>query len=107
MHDLTIKNATLIQVSGIDGAFNKFYNEKLEVLAGLRPGFLKDIEKHPELRIMDGKFTAVQQAIGCNKSATEGARYIAEFVENAKKSGFVAGLIEKHKVKGLSVAPLA
>jgi polar amino acid transport system substrate-binding protein len=28
-------------------------------------------------------------------------------VENAKKSGLVASLIEKHKVKGLSVAPLA
>ena len=102
-----IKKATLVQVSGIDGAFNKFYDEKFDVLAGLRPGFLKDVEKHPDLRIMDGKFAAVQQAIGCNKSATEGARYIAEFVENAKKSGFVAGLIEKHKVKGLSVAPLA
>ena len=47
------------------------------------------------------------KAVGCNKPATEGARYIAEFVENAKKSGLVASLIEKHKVKGLSVAPPA
>ena len=29
------------------------------------------------------------------------------FVEDAKKSGLVASLIEKHKVKGLSVAPPA
>ena len=86
-----IKNATLIQVAGLDGAFNKFM----------------DLEKHPELKILDGKFTAVQQAVGCNKPATEGARHIAAFVENAKKSGLVASLIEKHKVKGLSVAPLA
>ena len=49
----------------------------------------------------------MQQAVGCNKPAAEGARYIAAFVENAKKSGLVASLIEKHKVKGLSVAPLA
>ena len=41
----------------------------------------KDIETHPGLRIMDGKFAAVQQAVGCNKPATEGARYIAAFVE--------------------------
>ncbi len=102
-----IKKATLVQVAGLDGAFRKFYDEKYEVLAGLRPGMLKDIETHPGLRIMDGKFAAVQQAIGCNKPATEGARYIAAFVENAKKSGLVARLIEKHKVKGLSVAPLA
>jgi len=102
-----IKNATLLPVSGLDAAYNKFADEKLEVLAGLRPGLLKDLEKYPDYKILDGKFTAVQQAVGCNKPATEGARYIAEFVEHAKKSGLVASLIEKHKVKGLSVAPLA
>ena len=102
-----IKNATLVPVSGLEGAFNKFMEEKFDALAGLRPGLLKDLAKHPELKILDGQFTAVQQAVGCNKPATEGARYIAEFVEKAKKSGLVASLIEKHKVKGLSVAPLA
>ncbi len=102
-----IKNATLVPVSGLEGAFNKFLEDKMDALAGLRPGLLKDLDKHPELKILDGKFTAVQQAVGCNKPAAEGARYIAAFVENAKKSGLVARLIEKHKVKGLSVAPLA
>ena len=102
-----IKNATLIQVSGLDGALNKFLEDKADALAGLRPGLLKDLEKYPDYKILDGKFTAVQQAVGCNKPATEGARYIAEFVEHAKKSGLVASLIEKHKVKGLSVAPMA
>ena len=81
--------------------------DKLEALAGLRPGLLKDLAKHPEMKILDGQFTAVQQAVGCNKPAAEGARYIAEFVEKAKKSGLVASLIEKHKVIGLSVAPPA
>ena len=102
-----IKNAELIQIAGLDGAFNKFKDDKIDVLAGLRPGLLKDIAKMPGATILPGKFSAVQQAIGCNKPATEGARYIAEFVENAKKSGLVASLIEKHKVKGLSVAPPA
>jgi polar amino acid transport system substrate-binding protein len=102
-----IKNATLVPVSGLEGAFNKFLADKMDALAGLRPGLLKDLEKHPELKILDGKFTAVQQAVGCNKPAAEGARYLAAFVENAKKSGLVASLIERHKVKGLSVAPLA
>jgi polar amino acid transport system substrate-binding protein len=102
-----IKNAELIQIAGLDGAFNKFRDDKIDVLAGLRPGLLKDIEKMPGATILPGKFSAVQQAVGCNKPAAEGARYIAEFVENAKKSGLVANLIEKHKVKGLSVAPPA
>lgn len=101
-----IKHATLLPVSGLDAAFNKFVDEKLDVLAGLRPGLLKDIEKAPDMKILDGKFSAVQQAVGTPKPNTVGATYLANFVENAKRSGLVASLIERHKVKGLSVAPL-
>jgi len=102
-----IKNAELIQVQGLDGAFNKFKDDKMDVLAGLRPGMLKDIEKMPGARILDGKFSAVQQAIGVAKGNPEAAAWLAAFVEEAKKSGRVASFIEKHKVKGLSVAPPA
>jgi polar amino acid transport system substrate-binding protein len=102
-----IKNATLIQVTGLDAAFNKFKDEKLDVLAGLRPGLLKDIEKMPGATILDGKFSAVQQAVGTAKPNKAGAEFLAAFVEEAKKSGLVARLIERHKVKGLSVAPPA
>src|SRR3990167_5152588 len=62
-----IRNATPVQVSGLDAAFQKFMTDKLEVLAGLRPGLLKDVEKAPGLKILDGKFTAVQQAVGTAK----------------------------------------
>lgn len=102
-----IKNATLVQVSGLDAAYDKFMSDKLEVLAGLRPGLLKDIEKAPGLKILDGKFTAVQQAVGTAKANVEGAAFLADFVEKAKKSGMVQSFIERHKVKGLSVAPPA
>ncbi|MBS0517837.1 MAG: ABC transporter substrate-binding protein [Proteobacteria bacterium] len=101
-----IKNATLVQVPGLDAAFEKFAAEKFEVLAGLRPGLLKDVEKLPGARILDGKFSAVQQAVGTLKRNAAGAAFLSAFVEEAKKSGLVASLIEKHKVKGLSVAPL-
>jgi polar amino acid transport system substrate-binding protein len=101
-----IKHATLMPVSGLDAAFNKFVDEKLDVLAGLRPGLLKDIEKAPGLTILDGKFSAVQQAVGTPKPNGAAATWLANFVENAKRSGLVASLIERHKVKGLSVAPL-
>jgi polar amino acid transport system substrate-binding protein len=102
-----IKNATLVPVAGLDGAYNKFIDDKLEALAGLRPGLLKDVTKVPGLRILDGKFTAVQQAVGTAKPNVEGAAFLAGFVEEAKKSGLVARLIERHNVKGLSVAPPA
>jgi polar amino acid transport system substrate-binding protein len=102
-----IRNATLVPVSGLEGAFKKFVDDKLDALAGLRPGLLKDVTKAPGLKILDGQFTAVQQAVGTAKANGAGAEYLAAFVEQAKRSGLVAKLIERHSVKGLSVAPLA
>ena len=102
-----IRNATLVQVSGLDAAYEKFMSDKLEVLAGLRPGLLKDVAKAPGLKILDGKFTAVQQAVGTAKANVEAAGFLADFVEKAKKSGMVQGFIDRHRVKGLTVAPPA
>ena len=100
-----IKNATLVRAEGLDGAYNLFVNEKLEALSGLKPRLLSDVQKLPGARILDGNFTAVQQAIGTAKTNEAGAAFLRAFVEDAKKSGFVKSLIEKHKVVGLSVAP--
>jgi polar amino acid transport system substrate-binding protein len=100
-----IKHATLVRSDGLAGAVEKFQRDGLEALAGLRPGLLGDVQKIPGARILDGQFTAVQQAIGTSRKNVEGAKFLREFVEEAKASGLVAGFIEKHKVKGLSVAP--
>jgi polar amino acid transport system substrate-binding protein len=61
----------------------------------------------PGARILDGQFTAVQQAIGTSRRNGAAAAFLAEFVETAKASGLVARFIAEHKVRGLSVAPPA
>lgn len=103
--DRNIKHATLIRSDGLASAVEKFQHDGLEALAGLRPALLSDVRKMPGARILDGQFTAVQQAIGTPRKNTEGARFLREFVEEAKASGLVAGFIAQHKVQGLSVAP--
>ena len=103
-----IQNAELKLAQGLDGSFDLFVEEKLEALAGLRPRLNADVEKLPGARILDGQFTAVQQAMGTKPDREVAAAYMREFVEETKASGFVQGLIEKHGVVGrLSVAPPA
>ena len=53
---------TLVRSDTLDGAFEQFVDDKLEALAGLRPRLLTDAETLPGSRILDGQFTAVQQA---------------------------------------------
>jgi polar amino acid transport system substrate-binding protein len=103
--DRNIKQATVLRSDSAEGPFDQFVNEKLEAFAALRPQLLTDVEKLPGSKILPGNFMTVQQAIGTAKPNAAGAKYLSQFVEEAKRSGLVAQLIEKHRVKGLSVAP--
>jgi polar amino acid transport system substrate-binding protein len=100
-----IARAELLRSASLDSAFEQFAAEKLDVLAGLRSRLLSDLQKMPGARILDGRFTAVQQAIGTARGNIAGAAFLRDFVEEAKASGAVAGLIARHRVIGLSVAP--
>lgn len=102
-----IKRAELMRTETLDSAFDAFVSGKLEALAGLKPRLLADLEKLPGARLLDGRFTAVQQAVGTARKNRAGADFLRGFVEEAKASGLVAQLIERHKVRGLSVAPAA
>jgi polar amino acid transport system substrate-binding protein len=102
-----IKHATLVRSDSLDSALQQFVAEKFEALAGLRPRLITDVKTLPGAVLLDGQFTAVQQAVGTAKANTEGAAFLSAFVEEAKASGLVASFIAQHKVQGLSVAPPA
>jgi polar amino acid transport system substrate-binding protein len=105
--DRNIKRAELVRSDTLDSAYEQFVRESLDALAGLRPRLLADVAKLPGARILEGQFTAVQQAVGTSRRNVAGAQFLRDFVESAKASGLVARLIERHKVRGLSVAPAA
>ncbi len=102
-----IKHAELVKTESIDDSLEAFVDQKLDALAGLRPRLISDVAGLPDARILDGGFSSVQQAVGTPKKNTVAAAWLAELIEDLKKSGFVRELIERHKVKGLSVAPPA
>jgi polar amino acid transport system substrate-binding protein len=99
-----IRAAELVRAETLDGAAELFRREGLEVLAGLRPRLIADVAAMPGARILEGRFTAVQQAIGTAKPNAAGAAFLRDFVEEAKRTGLVAELIARHGIRGLSVA---
>ena len=103
----TIKHARLVLTKGIDASYNAFVDDKLEVLSGLKPRLLKDVQKLAGARLLEGQFTAVQQAIGTPKANDAAIGYLREFVEEMKASGIVAKAIAANGVEGVSVAPPA
>jgi polar amino acid transport system substrate-binding protein len=103
-----IRRATLVRSNTAAGASRLFADGDADVLAALRPGLLTELDRLPGARILDGSFTAVQQAIGTLRRNAAGAAFLQGFVEEAKRTGLVARLIERHGMIGqLSVAPPA
>lgn len=103
----SIRNANLILTDSNDDARERFMTEDIDAFAGLRTGLMKDVDKNPGLRILAGKFAAVQQAVGTLRGNDAAIAYLRDLVEDAKASGLIARLIEKHDARGLSVAPPA
>ena len=103
----SLKNAKLVHEKGADNAFKRFVDDKLDALAGLKPRLVTDCDKLPGSRIIEGRFTAVQQAVGTPKGRNAAAQYLREFVEDIKASGLVANTIEANGVRGLTVAAKA
>ena len=100
-----LEHAELVRAEGLDASYELFVREGLDALAGLKPRLLFDAETLGQARLLEGRFTAVQQAVGTPADRKDGAAYLRSFIETAKASGLVAQLISRHQVKGLSVAP--
>ena len=94
--------AEFVRAPSVEASVTVFFAEQLDALAGLRPLLVTLAAQHPGSRVLDGRFTAVQQAIGAPTGRD--ATYLDEFVSAVKASGFVAATIEKHGMRGLVAA---
>ncbi len=101
----SLKHARLVRIQGIEASFKLFLDQKLEALAGLKPRLAADSEALPGSRILEGQITAVQQSIGVPRGRSEAAKYVRDFADDIKASGLVARTIDKHRVRGVRVAP--
>ena len=99
----TLKHATLHRAAGLDASYELFVRDGLDALAGLKPRLVQDQAKHPGSRILEGRFTAIQQAIGTPIARRAAVSFLQEFVGQIK-TGLVTELIARHGVHGVSVA---
>lgn len=99
-----LKQAEIVRAPGIAASFDWFVERKLEALAGLKPKLVEENARIPGSRILDGQITSVQQAIAAPRGREVTARYLHDFVEDVKRSGFVALAVANNGVKGVNVA---
>ncbi|TMJ24189.1 MAG: ABC transporter substrate-binding protein [Alphaproteobacteria bacterium] len=102
----TLKHAQLVRgESGTD----VFIKEKLEAAAGVKQPLVEFAKANPNVRLIDGRFMEIRQAMGTPKLRYQGReavpRYLHGFVEEMKASGFVAKALERSNQPDAAVAP--
>lgn len=101
----SIKEATLVPVQSSGGYLDDFLKEGLEAAAGVRQALEAFAAGNPGVRVVDGRFMVIEQAMATPQGRPAGAAYLRDYIEDMKASGFVARELEKSGQADATVAP--
>src|SRR5262245_17950115 len=99
-----IKRAMLVRAPTSPDVVNMMMKENLEVSAGVKQQLEADAKRVPGVRMLPGRFMVINQAMAVPKGRDAGARYVRDFIEEMKATGFVAQALARHGVEGAAVA---
>ena len=102
-----LKAATLVRVPTSPEVTTQFLAQNLDVAAGVRQQLEADRARVGGVRLLPGRFMAIEQAMGVPKDRVAAQRWLGGYIEEMKASGFVAGALRRHGISGADVAPPA
>ena len=102
-----LKQAKIVRAPTSQAVTDLFVAQGLDVAAGVRQQLEADAKRVPGLRLLEGRFMVINQAMGTPRGREAGAKYLREFIEEMKATGFVAQALERHRIEGAAVAPPA
>ena len=93
------KKAELIRVNSIEESHNLFKENKVNILAGLKPKLIDEMKKNNNYEMIQSPFTYIKQSIGIKKGNPEVLDFINKFISNKIKEGYVKSLLQQHNVQ--------
>lgn len=104
-----LKNAELVRYPTSQAAIDAFVAGKdgLGAAAGVKQALAVAARKDARFRVVDGAYMSIDQAAGVPKTRPQAARYLSDFVEEMKASGFVARKLAESGNADATVAPPA
>jgi polar amino acid transport system substrate-binding protein len=101
-----LKHAEIVRVPTSPMVTDVFIQQKYEVAAGVKQQLEADAKRTPGVRLLDGHFMEIRQAMATPKNRAAAQAYLIDFIEEMKRSGFVAAALARHKITGAALAPL-
>lgn len=103
-----LKHAQIERASSSQTVVSTFLQTNADVAAGVKQQLQADSAGRPDLRLLPGHFMVIRQAMGVPKHyGDQAANFLRGFVEDMKSSGFVHAALDRHGIKGASVAAAA
>jgi polar amino acid transport system substrate-binding protein len=102
-----LKHATLVRAPTSAEAMAAFSAGGFDALAGVKQPLVAFVAGHPDVRIVPGRFMAIEQAVGAPRGREAGRAFLRGFVEEMKASGFVARALRASGQAEATVAPAA
>ena len=93
------KKAELIRVNSIEESHNLFKENKVNILAGLKPKLIEEMKKNNNYEMIQSPFTYIKQSIGIKKGNPEVLDFINKFISNNIKEGYIKSLLKQHNVQ--------
>lgn len=100
-----LKRATLVRGPTPQLSIEQFAGERLEAAAGVKSPLIEYARTHPGYRVLPGHFMLIEQAMALPRGRPLAARYLREFMDEMKASGFVAQSLDRSGQKDAAVAP--
>ena len=102
-----VRHAVLVGAETSEAAIRLFVEDRLEAVAGVRQALVRFAEGTSGYRVIPGRFTAIEQAMGLPRARDAASATLRGFVEGMKASGFVAAALTQQRQPDASVAPPA
>lgn len=90
-----IQKAQLVRAASTPESIDLFAAEKLDAVAGVKTALVDAAKRFPGSRVLPGHFMTIPQASGVPKGRPAAAKYLADFIEEMKASGFVAAALKR------------
>jgi polar amino acid transport system substrate-binding protein len=100
-----LKHARLVEAPTSEAALDLLLQAGLDAAAGVKQPLVSFAAGHANVRVLPGRFMAIDQAMAIPKGRDAGLRYLRSFVEEMKASGFVANALAGSGHGEVTVAP--
>jgi polar amino acid transport system substrate-binding protein len=100
-----IRDAQLVRSESSRAAIAQYLGGGADVVAGVRQPLAAAARANPGHRVLPGSFMVIRQAAGVPKARAAAQAYLAEFIVEAKKSGFVENALKESGQLDVTLAP--